>query len=71
MSTQSRHKERQFQKEIMQHLTSSKWIEGDANVYDKELALYPEDLIGYIKSTQSQDYEKMSRREGSKTDEVL
>ncbi|WP_415405676.1 type I restriction endonuclease subunit R [Sulfurovum sp. CS9] len=71
MSTQSKHKERQFQIEIVQHLTSNKWIEGDASGYNKELALYPEDLISYIKSTQPQAYEKMSKREGIKTDEVL
>ena len=67
----SKHKERQFQIEIVQHLISNNWIEGDASSYDRELALYPDDLISYIKSTQPQAYEKMQKREGSKTDEVL
>ena len=67
----SKHKERQFQIEIVQHLTSSNWIEGDASGYDRELALYPQDLIDYIKTTQPQAYEKMQKREGAKTDEVL
>lgn len=67
----NKHKERQFQIEIVQHLTSNNWIEGNAREYDKDLALYPEDLISYIKSTQAQAYEKMQKREGTKTDEVL
>jgi type I restriction enzyme R subunit len=67
----SRHKERQFQIEIVQHLTAHGYVEGNATGYDKELALYPEDLIHYIKTTQPQAYEKMSKREGAKTNEVL
>ncbi len=67
----SKHKERQFQIEIVQHLTEHNYVEGDASGYDRELALYPDDLTSYIKSTQAQAYEKMQKREGSKTDEVL
>jgi len=67
----SKHKERQFQIEIVEHLTSNKWVEGDASHYDRELALYPDDIINYIKSTQPVAYEKMSKREGTKTDSVL
>lgn len=67
----SKHKERQFQREIVQHLTANNWIEGDASGYDKELALYSQDLLSYIKFTQPQAYEKMQKREGAKTDEVL
>ncbi len=71
MSIQDKHKERQFQIEIVQHLTSHNWVEGEASGYDKELALYPADIISYIKSTQPEAYEKMQKREGAKTDAVL
>ena len=67
----SKHKERQFQIEIVQHLTSHNYVEGDASGYDRELALYSDDLISYIKTTQPQAYEKMQKREGVKTDKVL
>ncbi|CAA6822219.1 MAG: Type I restriction-modification system, restriction subunit R (EC [uncultured Sulfurovum sp.] len=67
----SKHKERQFQVEIVQHLTSHQWVEGDVSGYDRELALYPDDIINYIKTTQPQAYEKMQKREGTKTDAVL
>ncbi len=67
----NKHKERQFQIEIVQHLTAHNYVEGDASGYDRELALYSDDLISYIKTTQPQAYEKMQKREGVKTDEVL
>jgi len=67
----SKHKERQFQIEIVKHLTSNNYVEGDASGYDRELALYPEDIISYIKSTQPQAYAKMQKREGAKSDAIL
>ena len=62
-----KHKERQFQIEIVQHLTSNNYVEGDASGYDRELALYPQDITDYIKSTQPQAYEKMQKREVCQT----
>lgn len=67
----AKHVESVFESEIVSHLTSTQWIEGSSQGYDKELALYPEDLLSYIKSTQAPAYEKMQKREGAKTDDVL
>ena len=44
----SKHKERQFPIEIVQHLTSNKWVEGDVSGYSRELALYPQDITNCI-----------------------
>ncbi len=71
MSIHDKHKENQFETEIVKYLSSTSWVEGTSDGYDKELAIYPEDLLSYIKTTQPQAYEKMSKREGTKTDEVL
>lgn len=71
MSIHDKHKEKQFQIEIVQHLSSTTWIEGSNQKYDKELALYSDDLLSFIKNTQPQAYEKMAKREGQKTDDVL
>mgnify|MGYP000508761187 CR=1 FL=1 len=71
MSIHDKHKESKFETEIVEYLTSKDWIEGTSSGYDKKLALYTEDLISYIKNTQSDAYEKMAKREGVKTDEVL
>jgi len=67
----SKHKEEKFESEIVAHLTENGWIEGDSRGYDVALGIYPEDLLAYIKRTQPQAYEKMRRREGARTDEVL
>lgn len=71
MSIHDKHKENQFETEIVQHLSSTTWVEGDHKRYNNELALYPEDLLTFIKTTQPQAYEKMVKREGAKTDDVL
>lgn len=71
MSIHDKHKEHRFETEIVEYLTSNSWIEGFSSGYDKELAIYKDDLLSYIKSTQSVAYDKMQKREGVKTDEVL
>ena len=71
MSILEKHKENVFETEIVDYLTSNGWIEGTSQGYDEDLALYPEDLLTYIKSTQPEAYEKMLKRESAKTDDVL
>ena len=71
MSILDKHKENVFETEIVDYLTTHEWMEGPSQGYDKDLALYPEDLLMYIKSTQPDAYEKMYKREGAKTDDVL
>ncbi len=57
----SKHKEITFETEIVDYLTQHDWIEGTSADYDQALALYSEDLITYIKSTQPKEYEKFQR----------
>lgn len=71
MSIHDKHKENQFETEIVKHLSLTTWIEGTSLGYDKELALYPDDLLTFIKTTQPQAYDKMVKREGSNVDNVL
>ncbi len=71
MSILDKHKENVFETEIVAYLTTHEWMEGTSQGYDRNLALYPEDLLTYIKSTQPDAYEKMLKREGAKTDDVL
>lgn len=66
------HKEIVFEDEIVNYLTTqSKWLEGESKNYDKELALYKEDLVDYIKTTQPKEYEKFLKRHPNDTDEHL
>ena len=71
MSIHDKHKESKFETEIVEYLTSKDWTEGTSSGYDKNLALYTEDLISYVKNTQSNAYEKLAARESIKTDETL
>ncbi len=41
-------KESVFQQDIVDSLTDNTWLEGTAEHYDRELALYPEDLLAYV-----------------------
>ena len=67
----SKHKENRFETEIVEYMTKNGWVEGSSKGYDVTLGLYKEDILSYIKQTQPQAYEKMQRREGARTDEVL
>lgn len=54
--------ERAFQTEIVDHLTSTGWLEGRSADYDRERALYPEDVLGFVKETQPEAWEKFSKQ---------
>lgn len=67
----NKHKEIIFETEIVDYLTQHQWLEGTSDGYDKALALYPEDLIAFIKATQPTEYEKFAKRHPTKTDTAL
>ncbi|PJZ23973.1 hypothetical protein CH352_18090 [Leptospira hartskeerlii] len=46
-------------------LFSSPYLEGTPENFDAELGLYPEDLIAYIKTTQPEEYEKLTKKQDS------
>lgn len=72
MSIHSNHREDVFETEVVELLTKhSGYIEGTSKGYDKELALYPEDLINYIKATSPKAYEKLEKMNGTKVDEAI
>ncbi|HWS99890.1 MAG TPA: DEAD/DEAH box helicase family protein [Pyrinomonadaceae bacterium] len=55
----NKHREIRFEGDIVGHLTAHGWLLGDWKNYDRELALYPEDLIGWLKETQPKEWEKL------------
>lgn len=65
----SPHKEIHFESDIIAHLTAHGWMEGDPAKYDRELALYPEDVIGWIQDTQPKTWEKF--QSSGSTEKVL
>ncbi len=62
------HREITFEQELVAHLTANGWLEGDQQKYDRELALYPEDLVGWLSDTQPQELEKLRTFHGANTE---
>ncbi|HHB95029.1 MAG TPA: hypothetical protein ENK88_07770 [Campylobacterales bacterium] len=67
----SQHKEIVFENEVTKLLKANGYIEGNSKNYNKELALYPDDLISYIKNTSPKAYEKMSKMYGADVDNAI
>lgn len=47
-----------FQNEMIQQLLSNGWLLGDPKKYNRELALYEEDVLGFVKGTQDEQWQK-------------
>ena len=60
-----------FQQAIVDWLTANTWLEGKTEHYDRELALYPEDLLGYIRDTQPEAVTKLTKFYHDKTDQMI
>lgn len=50
-----------LQQVIIDHLLSHGWRKGKAELYDPALALYPEDLIGFIRKCHPQPLQKLAQ----------
>jgi type I restriction enzyme R subunit len=59
------HNEVVFETEICEHLAANGWLHSanDAG-YDRERALFPEDLVAWLEATQPTTYEKALKRPG-------
>jgi type I restriction enzyme R subunit len=59
------HTEAGFEALIVDHLTSvGGWEQGDPRRYDHKLALYPDDIIGFIRGTQAKAWDKLVKHSG-------
>ncbi|HBM3194935.1 MULTISPECIES: type I restriction endonuclease subunit R [Enterobacteriaceae] len=64
-------RERAFQDHIIAELASTGWLVGDSAHYDKERALYPEDLIGFIQESQPEGWKKYCKTYGENPERHL
>lgn len=53
--------ERIFQDDILAQMQAHGWLLGESKRYNKQLALYPEDVISFIKGTQPEQWDKLSK----------
>ena len=65
------HNEIEFEKYVVKKLVENGWVEGKADKYDKQRCLYPEDTIAWIKSTQSELFDKLEKHNGDDTERVI
>ena len=61
----SKHKEGTFEDEVVAHLTAHGWLLGDAKGYNRELALYPDDVEGWLRDTQPAEWAKVEKTHGA------
>ena len=47
-----------FQNDMIQQLLDSGWLLGKPEGYNRELALYEEDVLGFVKDTQDEQWQK-------------
>jgi type I restriction enzyme R subunit len=50
--------ERIFQDDIIRQLQANGWLLGSSDKYNRELALYPEDALGFVQETQDAQWQK-------------
>ena len=67
------HKEIRFEEEVCEHLAAHGWLysEGDAANYDRELALFPADVLAWVQEAQPKAWEALTKNHGSQAGEVL
>ena len=65
------HHEIHFESYITQKLVAQGWLEGKPENYDKQRALYPEDIFAWIKETQPEKWTKLEAFNGSNTETVV
>jgi len=64
-------RETEFQQEIIASLLVGGWLLGTADKYDKELALYPEDLVAFVREAAPDQWAKFSKMYPEGTENAL
>lgn len=69
----SLHKELRFETDICENLAANGWLyaEGDAAGYDRARALFPADVLTWVKETQPQAWEMLEKNHGSRAADTL
>ncbi len=57
-----------FQNDMIRQLVANGWLLGKPESYNRELALYSEDLLGYVKDTQDEQWQKFCKLYPNDTD---
>lgn len=60
-----------FQRAIVGDLVDQGWLEGKSEHYHRDLAVYPEDMLAYVRETQPEALEKLTKFYGDKVEDKL
>jgi type I restriction enzyme R subunit len=60
-----------FQNDVVEQMQAEGWLVGESNKYDRERALYSEDVINYAKATHTDAWAKLEGHYGSEADNAL
>jgi len=63
------HLEKQFETDIVAHLTSNGWLEGSSDRYDVARALYPEDALAWVQVAHKDAWDRLVSQHGTKAEE--
>jgi len=64
-------REHQFQQDIIDQLSTSGWHVGDSASYDRQRALYPEDLLAYYREAHPDQWDRFCRHNPHDSETVL
>jgi type I restriction enzyme R subunit len=67
------HHEISFEDDICNHLAANNWLyaDGDAQKYDRTLALFPDDVIAWVQATQPEAWKTLTKNHGASAGEVI
>jgi len=67
------HREIAFEQELCAHLGAHGWLhtDGDATAYDRQRALFPADVLAWVRTTQPEAWEALERNYGARAAETL
>ena len=66
-----RHSERAFETVIEEHLLTNGYVAVDRGGFDREWAIFPEAVLGFIHDTQQQEWNRLESLHGARTDEQV
>lgn len=69
--TDTAHREKYFEQYVVKQLEARGWKVGATSGYDQNHALYPEDLVEWVKATQPKKWEKLEAGNGDKASATL
>lgn len=65
------HHECELERHVVEQLAASGWQVGDPKAYDKARALYPEDVVTWLKTSQKPAWDKLAKLNGAHTEQTV